>query len=60
VNSPADALACLAGSEIDALVLEDFVIDRATLPGALRALAAQRAGLRTRERAISAALYTFV
>jgi len=60
VHSPSDALACLAGTEIDALVLEDFVIDRAALPESLHRLAAQRAYGRARERQISAALYTFV
>ena len=60
VRSPADALACLAGTEIDSLVLEDFVIDRSALPEALVTLAARRASIRARERAISAELYTFV
>jgi carbamoyltransferase len=60
VSSPADALACLAGTEIDALVLEDFVIDRAALPEPLRHLAIRRAHTMARERAISAELYTFV
>jgi hypothetical protein len=36
------------------------VIDRSALPEALRALAARRARIRARERAISAELYTFV
>jgi hypothetical protein len=60
VRSPADALACLAGTDIDSLVLEDFVIDRSALPEALVTLAARRASIRARERAISAELYTFV
>ena len=60
VCTPADALACVAGTEIDALVLEDFVIDRAMIPASLRALAARRASDHARESAISAVLYTFV
>ena len=60
VCTPADALACVAGTEIDALVLEDFVIDRAMVPAGLRALAARRAIDQARENAISAVLYTFV
>jgi len=60
VCTPADALACVAGTEIDALVLEDFVIDRAMVPAGLRALAGQRASDHARESAISAVLYTFV
>jgi len=60
VCTPADALACVAGTEIDALVLEDFVIDRAMVPAGLRALAGRRASDHARESAISAVLYTFV
>ena len=60
VCTPADALACVAGTEIDALVLEDFVIDRAMVPAGLRALAARRNRDQARESAISAVLYTFV
>jgi carbamoyltransferase len=60
VCTPADALACLAGTDIDALVLEDFVIDRARVPEAVRAAAARRADRHARESAVSAVLYTFV
>ncbi len=60
VCTPADALACFAGTEIDALVLEDFVIDRAAFPDAVRVAAVRRAAWQARERAISAVLYTFV
>src|SRR6185369_6844296 len=38
VCSPVDALFCMGNSEIDALVLEDFVIDRAMLPENLSSL----------------------
>ena len=36
VCTPEDALRCVAGSQIDCLVLEDFLIDRAGLPALLR------------------------
>ena len=32
VASPVDALLCFAGTGIDALVLEDFLIDREAVP----------------------------
>jgi carbamoyltransferase len=68
VGSPVDALFSLGTSGIDALVLEDFLLDRAGLPvGWCERLAAWRrpGGARSpfaaeRRSAISEELYTFV
>jgi carbamoyltransferase len=65
VCSPVDALFTMANSAIDALVLEDFVLERAALPANLPdLLAAWRTGsaspVARRTSAISEALYTFV
>jgi len=58
VGSPVDALLCFGGTGIDALVLEDFVIDREALPDNLPGLLASwsrpRSGF-----AVSRDLYTF-
>ena len=65
VCSPADALFCLGSSEIDCLVLEDFLIDReqlrASWPQLLPAWE-RRAGTAFGDRrsAIGDNLYTFV
>jgi carbamoyltransferase len=65
VASPVDALSCMGVSGIDALVLEDFLIDRGSLPAnwadllpAWRERA--RSGFARGSSAISADLYTFV
>jgi carbamoyltransferase len=65
VASPADALSCMGVSGIDAVVLEDFLIDRALLPEnwadllpAWRERA--RSGFAGGESAIRGDLYTFV
>lgn len=42
VCTPEDALLCFTRSRIDALVLEDFIIDRETLPAFWNEVAAQR------------------
>lgn len=59
VCTPVDALLCFASTGIDALVLEDFVIDREALPDNLPELLASwshpRSGF-----AVSRDLYTFV
>ena len=62
VCAPLDALVTLAESDIDCLVLEDFVVDRAALPEALLGLLRYWNGLyNTRgERAISSTVYTFL
>jgi carbamoyltransferase len=63
VASPVDALFSLGTSGIDALVLEDFVIDRAALPaGWGERLAAWKSPQRSTgpRSAISEELYTFV
>jgi carbamoyltransferase len=65
VASPVDALSCMGVSGIDALVLEDFLLDRDSLPAhwadllpAWRERA--RSGFARGDSAISADLYTFV
>lgn len=65
VRSPADALASAAEAGLDAVVIEDFVVDGADLPADLpRLLAPWREPAPSRfarsESAISDALYTFV
>ncbi len=65
VASPVDALSCMGVSGIDALVLEDFLIDRDRLPsnwaGLLPAWRERaRSGFARGSSAISADLYTFV
>jgi len=69
VCSPADALAAMARSGIDALVLEDFVVDRAALPAHWAALlpawqepltSGFGAGTAGGGGALPADLYTFV
>lgn len=65
VGSPADALASAAEAGLDAVVIENFVVDGADLPSDLpRLLAPWREPARSRfarsESAISDALYTFV
>ncbi|HWM89209.1 MAG TPA: carbamoyltransferase [Thermoanaerobaculia bacterium] len=59
VATPVDALLCFASTGIDALVLEDFLIDREALPESLPELLASwrrpRSGF-----AVSRDLYTFV
>ncbi len=64
VCSPADAILCMSKSGLDALVLGDFVIDRAMLPDAWPELLAgwttEPGGLPGRESAVSETLYTLV
>jgi carbamoyltransferase len=62
VCAPLDALVTMAESDIDCLVLEDFVVDRARLPAALGALLRYWNGLyNTRgERPVSSTVYTFL
>jgi carbamoyltransferase len=65
VASPVDALSCLGVSGIDALAIEDFLIDRAALPAnwadLLPAWREQaRSGFARGTAAIPADLYTFV
>jgi carbamoyltransferase len=74
VCTPADALACMADSHIDALVLEDVLVDRAALPSALNALLLHARALRRRtalrsmgrsrgrrrDEAVSSTVYTFL
>ncbi len=62
VCSPLDALACFVEADLDALVLEDFIIDRAMINPGLRGLLRYRNELERRNRveAVSTALYTFV
>jgi carbamoyltransferase len=62
VCSPTDALVTMAESDIDCLVLEDLVVDRAALPEPLLALLRYWNGLyNTRgERPVSSTVYTFL
>jgi carbamoyltransferase len=65
VRSPVDALFCLGNSGIDALVLEDFVLDRDALPASWSELipawtGRQRSPFARDQSAISEDLYTFV
>jgi carbamoyltransferase len=60
--SPTDALITMAESDIDCLVLEDFVLDREALPEPLLGLLRHWNGLyNTRgERPVSSTVYTFL
>jgi carbamoyltransferase len=65
VASPVDALLCFGSTGIDALVLEDFVIDRDRLPPDWADLIPDwrqrlRSGFARRRSAVSEDLYTFV
>ena len=60
VATPADALLCMASSEIDCLVLERFLLDRDRLPEHLPELADLWRHPRERSSAVSERLYTFV
>lgn len=60
VCTPADALRCMADSDIDVLVLEDYLIDRPAIQATLgELLSAQHRNPVTR-RSDDATLYTFV
>ncbi len=65
VASPVDALSCMGVAGFDSLVLEDFLIDRASLPASWADLLPAwrehaRSGFAREDGAISANLYTFV
>ena len=65
VCTPADALLCMGRSGLDALVLEDFLLDRAMLPDTWEPLLAawqsrRRSAFAQRKSAIEENLYTFV
>ncbi len=65
VCTPADALLCMGRSGLDALVLEDFLIDRAMLPDTWEPLLAawhsrRRSAFGRSKSAIEENLYTFV
>ncbi len=65
VGSPVDALFSLGSSGIDALVLEDFLIDREAVPANWPDLIPvwrerRRSGFSRSRSAISEDLYTFV
>jgi carbamoyltransferase len=65
VCSPADAVLCMLASEIDALVIEDFLIDREALPAGLIETARawqrfQREAADERRPSPLGAVYTFV
>ena len=58
VCSPVDALRCFAGSGIDLLVLEDFLIDRLGIADEIMQ-ALQDVAARDRDSAAPPAVYTF-
>src|SRR6202035_3536214 len=65
VASPVDALLCFAATDIDALVLEDFLVDRALLPTSWADWIPAwrpppRSAFSDRRSAVSEDLYTFV
>jgi carbamoyltransferase len=62
VCSPLDALTCIVDSEIDCLVVEDFLVERAALGEELGVLLRQRArlGRRPGEGDRRSAVYTFL
>ncbi len=65
VCSPSDALLCMGRSGLDALVLEDFLLDRDALPDTWEALLVawslrQRSAFSHSKSAIEENLYTFV
>ncbi len=65
VATPIDALLSAADAELDALVIDDFLIDGRDLPAIWRALLPawrerRRSGFATAKSAISEELYTFV
>ena len=58
VCTPEEAIVCFARSEMDVLVLEDFVIERSSVPAAL--IAAVRRAYVPRPLGVSERLYTLV
>jgi carbamoyltransferase len=62
VCTPADALLCMVNSEIDALVIEDFVIDRAMLPAGWASMLRSHEQLRAADEGggIGETVYTFI
>jgi carbamoyltransferase len=63
VCTPSDALFCFADAGLDALVLEDFVVDRAALPEVLTELLPsweRKPPYRSGRGALGGELYTFV
>jgi carbamoyltransferase len=60
VCAPEDALSCAIRSGIDALAIEDFLVDLSSVPPELVELARHRDRLSARQSSIEAALYTFL
>jgi carbamoyltransferase len=60
VCTPEDALSCAVRSGIDALAIEDHLVDRSGFPPELTELVRHRDRTASRQRSIDAALYTFV
>jgi carbamoyltransferase len=60
VCTPLDALACLADSGIDAIVLEDFIVDREALPRPLQELLCERHDVARSDGSVAGLLYTFI
>jgi carbamoyltransferase len=59
VCTPEDALLCFARSRIDALVLEDFLVDRESIPAALSDIVA-RVGRPHAARGVGSKVYTLL
>jgi carbamoyltransferase len=60
VCTPEDALSCAMRSGIEALAIEDFLLDLSSVPPELVALTRDRDRLAARQSSIDAALYTFL
>jgi carbamoyltransferase len=60
VCTPEDALSCAIRSGIDALAIEDFLLDLSSVPEELVELSRDRDRLAARQSSIDAALYTFL
>jgi carbamoyltransferase len=60
VCTPEDALSCAVRADLDALAIEDFLVDRSGFPPELVELLRQRDRLAARQSSIHAALYTFI
>ncbi len=60
VCTPDDALSCMIRSGVDALAIEDFLLDKSAITPELVALVTHRDRIAARQSSIEAALYTFV
>jgi carbamoyltransferase len=60
VCTPEDAISCAVRADLDALAIEDFLVDRSGFPPELVELVRQRDRWAARQSSIHAALYTFI